>query len=113
MPPTGNETIGMLKYTSIASVISVNELLSSAEIVYSRTFEVIPLLLSASAWYLVCTSALTVVQYFIEEHYGRSVSRKDRITPQSVFASLKSRLVRLRAGSKPHSFEPPRKGVEL
>lgn len=112
VPPTGNETIGMLKYTSIASVISVNELLSSAEIVYSRTFEVIPLLLSASAWYLVCTSVLTVVQCFIEERYGRSVARKDRVSLQSMLAFLRGRLLRPRAGRAGHRFQQPQQGAE-
>ena len=32
VPPTGNQVIGMLKYTSLASVISVTELLASAEL---------------------------------------------------------------------------------
>lgn len=81
VPPTANETIGMLKYTSIASVISVHELLTSAQIVYSRTFEVIPLLLTASAWYLICTSVLTVVQYFLEQHFGRGVNSGSRTDP--------------------------------
>jgi polar amino acid transport system permease protein len=112
VPPTGNETIGMLKYTSIASVISVNELLSSAEIVYSRTFEVIPLLLSASVWYLICTSALTIVQYFIEEHYGRSVSRKENGLVPAVLTAVMTRLGRKRAGPAPHSFEQPRQEAE-
>lgn len=78
IPPTGNETIGMLKYTSIASIISVSELLRSAELIYSRTFEVIPLLLTASIWYLVCTTLLTIVQGFIEKFFSRGYASRSQ-----------------------------------
>lgn len=72
VPPTGNQVIGMMKYTSLASVISVTELLTSAELVYTRTFETIPLLIVASIWYLVLTSVLTLLQRVIERRVGRS-----------------------------------------
>ena len=72
VPPTGNEVIAMLKYTSLASVISVTELLASAELIYTRTFETIPLLIVVSLWYLALTTALTAVQFGIERRLGRS-----------------------------------------
>jgi polar amino acid transport system permease protein len=75
IPPTGNETISMLKTTSLASVITVSELLHSAENIYSRNFKVIPLLIVASIWYIVCTSVLYVGQYYLERYYGRGASR--------------------------------------
>jgi polar amino acid transport system permease protein len=71
IPPTGNQVIGMLKYTSLASVISVTELLASAELIYTRTFETIPLLIVASIWYLALTTLLTVGQRFLELRVGR------------------------------------------
>ncbi len=74
VPPTGNQVIGMLKYTSLASVISVTELLASAELVYTRTFETIPLLIVVSLWYLALTTLLTAGQRLIEQHVGRSHS---------------------------------------
>jgi len=76
IPPTGNETISMLKTTSLASVITVNELLHSVENIYSRNFKVIPLLIVASIWYIVCTSVLYVGQYYLERHYGRGSTRE-------------------------------------
>jgi polar amino acid transport system permease protein len=76
IPPTGNETIGMLKYTSLASVISVTELLESAQIIYQRTFQPIPLLIVASIWYLAMTSALTIGQRYLERKFGRGVQRR-------------------------------------
>ncbi len=70
VPPTGNQVIGMLKYTSLASVVALPELMQSAEDIYSRTFQTIPLLIVASLWYLILTTVLTVIQRFIERHYA-------------------------------------------
>lgn len=69
VPPTGNQVIGMLKYSSLASVVALEELMESAGNIYSRTFETIPLLIVASLWYLALTTVLSIVQYFIEIHY--------------------------------------------
>jgi polar amino acid transport system permease protein len=71
IPPTGNQTIGMLKYTSLASVVAVAELLQSAQAIYNRTFETIPLLIVASLWYLILTTVLSIGQHYIERHYAR------------------------------------------
>jgi polar amino acid transport system permease protein len=71
VPPTGNQVIGMLKYTSLASVVALHELMHSVETIYSRTFETMPLLIVAALWYLVLVSVLSVVQHFIERHYLR------------------------------------------
>jgi polar amino acid transport system permease protein len=77
IPPTGNETISMLKTTSLASVITVTELLYAVQLIYSANFKVIPLLIVASIWYMVCTSVLYVGQYYLERHYGRGRSREE------------------------------------
>jgi len=71
IPPTGNETISMLKTSSLASVIVVTELLYAAQLIYSVNFKTIPLLIAASVWYIVCTSVLYVGQYYLERYYGR------------------------------------------
>ena len=71
VPPTGNQVIGMLKYTSIASVVALPELMQSVENIYSRTFETIPMLIVAALWYLIMVSLLSVAQHFIERHYAR------------------------------------------
>ena len=70
VPPTGNEVIGMLKYTSIASVISVAELTEKVTAIYSVSFQVMPLLAVAAIWYLAVTSVLSVGQSFLERHYS-------------------------------------------
>lgn len=72
VPPTGNETIGMLKTTSLVSVIALYDLLYSAQSIYSRTYETIPLLLVACFWYLIATSVLSLIQMRIERHFQRS-----------------------------------------
>lgn len=71
VPATGNQTIGMLKWTSLAIVVSLHELLFSVQTIYSRTFEVIPLLIVASLWYLAITSVLQELQRHVERHYSR------------------------------------------
>jgi polar amino acid transport system permease protein len=79
IPPTGNETISMLKNTSLAIVLgSVFELLFEAQQIYAATFQTIPLLIVASIWYLAMTSVAYVGQYFIERHFGRGFSRSER-----------------------------------
>jgi len=81
IPPTGNETISMLKNTSLVIVLgSVFELLFAAQQIYSATYQTIPLLIVASIWYLVMTSVLYVGQYFIERRFGRGFSRAERVT---------------------------------
>ncbi|HET8601769.1 MAG TPA: amino acid ABC transporter permease [Segeticoccus sp.] len=81
IPPTGNETISMLKNTALVSVIAYGDLLYSVQVIYSRTYQTIPLLISASIWYLVLTSILTIGQFYIERHFGRGSTRNMRDTP--------------------------------
>jgi polar amino acid transport system permease protein len=83
IPPTGNETISMLKTSSLASVIVVTELLYAAQLIYSVNFKTIPLLIVASIWYIVCTSVLYVGQYYLERHYGRGAARERSATLSS------------------------------
>lgn len=81
VPPTGNQVISMLKSSSLVSVISVPELLFTAQIIYSRNYETIPLLVVASIWYLVVTSVLTVGQFYIERHFGKGAVSAQLPTP--------------------------------
>jgi polar amino acid transport system permease protein len=81
IPPTGNETISMLKTSALLSTIAVAELLYSVDAIYSVNFKTIPLLIDASIWYLVCTSVLYVGQFYLERHYGRGAFREEALTP--------------------------------
>ncbi|WP_327120110.1 amino acid ABC transporter permease [Streptomyces sp. NBC_01341] len=74
VPPAGNMLIGTLKGTSIVSIIAVQDLLHSVQLVYHRTYEVIPLLLVATLWYVAVTSLLSLGQHCVERHYARGMS---------------------------------------
>ena len=88
IPPVGNETIGMLKGTSLVSVVAMPELLYSAQLIYSRTYQTIPLLLVASIWYLLVTSVLTLGQYYVEKRFSRGVRRPPSAHPWRRLVSL-------------------------
>jgi polar amino acid transport system permease protein len=81
IPPTGNETISMLKTTSLASVVAGSDLLSATDNISGANYKVIQLLIVASLWYLVLTSVLYVGQYYLERHYARGSSRELPPTP--------------------------------
>ena len=81
VPPTGNETISMLKTTSLVSVIAVSDLLYASQLIYSANYLTIQLLLVASIWYLIVTTVLTIGQYYLERHFGRGSSRSLPETP--------------------------------
>jgi polar amino acid transport system permease protein len=72
IPPTGNQVISMLKTTSLVSVLAFPELLYSSQLIYSSNFKTIPLLLTASLWYLLMNSVLTVGQHYLERRFSRS-----------------------------------------
>lgn len=78
IPTIGNETIGMLKLTSLAAFISFNELFGTAQNIYYANSQVIELLLAAGAWYLVASSVLSIGQYYIERKFGRGDQRTQR-----------------------------------
>ncbi len=71
VPPIGNEVIGMVKLTSLASVIQYSEILHNAQIIYFANTRVLELLLVASFWYLFVVSLLSVGQHYIERYFGR------------------------------------------
>ena len=75
IPPTGNETISMLKTTSLVVVIGYFELVVAAQTIYSQNYKTVPLLIVAALWYLFLTSVLTLVQMQIEKRFARGTSR--------------------------------------
>lgn len=80
IPPIGNDTISMLKFTSLVSVLALPDLLYSAQMIYARTYQTIPLLIVATLWYLVLTTILTLAEHLIEHRLkaspGQQVRRK-------------------------------------
>jgi polar amino acid transport system permease protein len=87
VPPTGNETISMLKTTSLVSVIALPhpELLYAAQLIYSVNYRTIQLLIVASVWYLIVTTVLTIGQYYLERRFGRGATRDLPDTPLQRF----------------------------
>jgi polar amino acid transport system permease protein len=82
VPPTGNETISMLKTTSLVIVLGLTvELLGTVQLIYGRTYQTIAMLIVASIWYLLLTSILTFGQYYVERYYARGSSRALPDTP--------------------------------
>jgi polar amino acid transport system permease protein len=80
IPPTGNETISMLKTTSLVAFIALADLLYSAQLIYSTNYKIIQLLIVASIWYLAVTSVLSIGQYYIERYFGRGTAREQAPT---------------------------------
>ena len=88
LPPTGNETISMLKTSSLASIATVGELFYVQEQIASATFSVVELLVVASIWYLVMTSILTFGQYYLERYFARGSARQLQLTPLQRFRRM-------------------------
>ncbi|MFS8050179.1 amino acid ABC transporter permease [Rhizobium sp. BR 314] len=91
IPPTGNATISMLKTTSVVLIIGLPDLLTSVQLIYARNFQQIPLLAVACFWYLVCTTALTILQIQLERHYARGTKDANGLRlPRLIWLLLKS-----------------------
>lgn len=75
MPNAANEVISLVKGTSIVSTMAIADLFYQVQVIFGRNGRVVPLLMVATVWYIVITSVLTVVQYYIERHYGRGAHR--------------------------------------
>ena len=77
VPPTGNETIAMLKDTSLLIAIPLgSELFFQLTSIGSRTYRTFEVLVAAVIFYLIATSVLMVGQYYIERHFGRGFGQK-------------------------------------
>ena len=72
VPPTGNETIAMVKDTSLLSAIPIiTELFYQTRAIGTRTLQIMPALVGATLWYLIICSILMVGQYYLERYFGR------------------------------------------
>jgi polar amino acid transport system permease protein len=72
VPPTGNETIAMVKDTSLLIALPLNaELFFQLRSIGSRTYQIFPVAVAATLWYLIITSVFMVGQYYLERHFGR------------------------------------------
>ncbi|WP_233226115.1 amino acid ABC transporter permease [Amycolatopsis sp. CA-126428] len=71
IPPAGSQFINVLKGTALVSVIAMSDLLHSVQVIYNRTYEIVPMLLVACFWYLVVVTALTAGQRRLERRFSR------------------------------------------
>ncbi|WP_369132617.1 amino acid ABC transporter permease [Modestobacter sp. I12A-02662] len=72
IPPTGNETIAMLKDTSLLIAVPVTtELNFQLRAIGSRTFQIIPMAVASILWYAALASVLMLGQYFLEKRFSR------------------------------------------
>jgi polar amino acid transport system permease protein len=78
IPPTGNETIAMLKDTSLLIAVPVtSELYFQLHAIGSRTFQVIPMAVATILWYVALSSVLMVGQYFLERRFSRGFGTRE------------------------------------
>jgi polar amino acid transport system permease protein len=75
VPPTGNETIAMIKDTALVAYVPAYELWFQLQGIGNRTFRLFPMLVAACLWYLAITSLLMVGQYFLEKRFARGTNR--------------------------------------
>ena len=100
--PTGfNEIIGLAKSTSMVYVLALPELFYTVQVIYRRNLEVIPLLMVATAWYLVIMTVLSIAQHYIERHFSRGALRNPAPLPFQSF------LARFRRPSLPQAAAAP------
>ncbi|HEX2704546.1 MAG TPA: amino acid ABC transporter permease [Candidatus Lustribacter sp.] len=93
VPPTGNETIAMVKDTSLFIAASIiTELYFQATFFGSRAFKIMPGFVAATLWYLIVCSILMVGQSYLENYYGRGFGT----TPQKKRA--KEKMLSIEAG---------------
>jgi polar amino acid transport system permease protein len=78
IPPLGNSVNGLLKATSLASVISMEELMRRSQVLMQAKFEVLELYCVAAVFYLVLTSLWDVVQRRLEKHYGKGYAPTEK-----------------------------------
>ncbi|ACY99215.1 MULTISPECIES: amino acid ABC transporter permease [Thermomonospora] len=78
VPPTGNETISMLKNTSLVAAVPYAELTFTAQTIYASTYQIIPMLIMACLWYLFLSTLLMIGQYYLERHFSRGVGNSGR-----------------------------------
>jgi polar amino acid transport system permease protein len=84
IPPTGNEFITLLKLTSLASVISVQELLTASQQLAAVKFQYPEAYLAALVYYLAIVSVLMVLQARLERKYTFTSARRRRLVAPAV-----------------------------
>lgn len=88
IPAAGNEVNGLLKSTSLVSVISMTELFRVTQDVYAVNFHPLELLTIASLYYLTMGTAWRGIQSLLERRFGAPTSSKSRMKLRRPSAQL-------------------------
>jgi polar amino acid transport system permease protein len=91
IPPLGNAFNGLMKTSSLASVISMEELLRRTELLIQVQFKVLEIFIVAALYYLLLTTLWGFVQQRLEAHFSRSVTasvRSRNMAPQLELAGV-------------------------
>ncbi|MCX5094409.1 amino acid ABC transporter permease [Streptomyces sp. NBC_00365] len=93
-----NQLIGLIKGTSLVFYVSLLDLFGSVQSMGSTyPGDIVPLLLVATAWYLILTSVVSVIQFYVERYYSRGALRSLPPTPlQKVRTGLRDLRARIR-----------------
>ena len=75
IPPLSNSFIGLVKETSLASVVLVPELMRQANIIASRTYEFLLVYTEAALFYWIACFLLSVLQARLERHFDRYIAK--------------------------------------
>ncbi|WP_080791756.1 amino acid ABC transporter permease [Corynebacterium pacaense] len=103
-----NEIIGQVKGTSVVFVVALPELFYTVQVIYNRTSTPIPLLMVSVAWYALITTALSILQYYVERHYAKGAERELPPTPFQKLRAWSTRTWRALADdSPPAPVAPP------
>ena len=70
LPPISNETINLVKDTSLIYILAMNDLLRVARTIVQREFDMTPFVIAA-VFYLVMTFVLTLIFKKLEAHYAK------------------------------------------
>jgi polar amino acid transport system permease protein len=91
VPAYVNQLIGLIKGTSLVFYVSLLDLFGEVQNMGSTyPGDVVPLLLVATVWYVILTSVVSVVQFYVERHYSRGALRTVPPTPlQKLRAGLR------------------------
>jgi len=85
VPPTGNETIAMVKDTSLLAAVPVlTELYYQAYLFGQRSFKIMPAFVAATLWYLIVCSILMVGQSYLEKYFGRGFGATPKKTKEKI-----------------------------
>ncbi|MFF1418998.1 amino acid ABC transporter permease [Streptomyces sp. NPDC058280] len=102
LPNAANEVISLFKGTSIVSVMAIGELFYQVQVVYGRNGRVVPLLMVATAWYILLTTLLSVAQYYVERRFARGA---ERTPPPSPLQRARILTRRMRAAAATGGFQ--------